>query len=219
MNLQQYTTKAAEAVQTALTLGKTLHHQALAPLHLLLALLEQPEGLVPTILRKLEKDPEKVASDVREVLGKLSEVSGGIAAHAKDRVLQAKLVSDLLMAVFRPEFLNRIDDTIIFQPLSKEHIVKIVAIQMERVQARLVEKGIRLEITKKAAAFLAEKGYDEIYGARPLKRVIQNEILDELSLQILEGKICAGDTVTVDRGELGVAIRKTPRPRKAENAA
>jgi ATP-dependent Clp protease ATP-binding subunit ClpB len=124
--------------------------------------------------------------------------SAEIAEYRDQSILQRKAVDDVLKATFRPEFLNRIDEIVTFQPLGEEQIARIVENQMALVRKRLERKGIRLELTKKAAAFLAAQGFDPAYGARPLKRVIQNRILDELSLRIIEGKVKDGDTVKVD---------------------
>jgi ATP-dependent Clp protease ATP-binding subunit ClpB len=99
---------------------------------------------------------------------------------------------------FKPEFLNRIDEIIIFHPITQEMLRKIVDLQLNLVQKRLDEKNIRLTITPAARVYLSEKGYDPSYGARPLKRVIQNEILDELALRIIEGKIGEGSKVKID---------------------
>ncbi|HEX8973860.1 MAG TPA: ATP-dependent chaperone ClpB [Patescibacteria group bacterium] len=98
---------------------------------------------------------------------------------------------------FKPEFLNRIDDIIIFHPLSKKVLEQIVDLQLEGVQQRLTEKNIKLRISNEAKAYLTNKGFDPNYGARPLKRIIQNEILDELALEIIEKKITEGDSVKV----------------------
>jgi len=99
---------------------------------------------------------------------------------------------------FKPEFLNRIDEIITFHPITPEMLRRIVDLQIELVQKRLNEKNIKLIITPAARAYLSEKGYDPAYGARPLKRVIQNEILDELALQIIEEKIREGSRVRID---------------------
>jgi ATP-dependent Clp protease ATP-binding subunit ClpB len=99
---------------------------------------------------------------------------------------------------FRPEFLNRIDDIIIFDRLSEEELKKIVEIQLKRLVRRLEARKIRLELSDAAKAFVAREGYDPVYGARPLKRAIQKYILDPLSLEILEGKFREGQTIKVD---------------------
>jgi ATP-dependent Clp protease ATP-binding subunit ClpB len=109
-----------------------------------------------------------------------------------------RLVMDALRQHFRPEFLNRIDDIIIFDRLTDEELKKIVEIQLKRLVRRLENQKITLELSDAAKAFVASHGYDPVYGARPLKRAIQKYILDPLSLEILEGKIREGQRITVD---------------------
>lgn len=99
---------------------------------------------------------------------------------------------------FKPEFLNRLDEIIIFHPVSSAMLSRIVELQMALVQKRLDEKNIKIILTAAAKKYLAEKGFEPAYGARPLKRVIQNEILDELALRIIEYKIKEGDRVKID---------------------
>ena len=110
-------------------------------------------------------------------------------------------VMEALRAQFRPEFLNRIDDIIIFHALSKEHLAKIVEIQVGYLAERLRENGYELEITDRAREWLAEVGYDPNFGARPLKRAIQRYIEDPLALEILEGVFKEGDKIIVDLDE------------------
>ena len=98
---------------------------------------------------------------------------------------------------FKPEFLNRIDELIIFHPLNKKILLQITNLQLALVQKRLDEKNIKLKVSNDVKAYLTQKGFDPVYGARPLKRIIQNEILDELALEIIEKKIVDGDTVKV----------------------
>jgi ATP-dependent Clp protease ATP-binding subunit ClpB len=98
----------------------------------------------------------------------------------------------------RPEFLNRIDEVIVFRPLSREHLVKIVDIQLKRLRELLENRKITLELTDAAKRRLAEDGYDPIFGARPLKRLIQQKISNELSLHLLQGEFREGDRVVVD---------------------
>ena len=120
--------------------------------------------------------------------------------EAKDEGEEAlkKQVFALLKDNFRPEFLNRIDDTIMFHALTEADLTKIIDLQLDEVVKRMVEKKVELHFTDKAKKLLAEKGYDPAYGARPLKRTIQDLVLDELALRIVEGKINEGDVVTVD---------------------
>ncbi len=109
---------------------------------------------------------------------------------------------------FKPEFLNRIDELIIFHPLGKKMLEKIVELQLELVQKRLTEKNIKLKISKEVKEYISKKGFDRVYGARPLKRVIQNEILDELALQIIEKKISDGDKVKVQLEKGKIVLSK-----------
>ena len=99
---------------------------------------------------------------------------------------------------FRPEFLNRIDETIIFHALTREHLAQIVDIQIERLQKLVERRGITLELTERARQALAAEGYDPVYGARPLKRTIQRRIQDPLAMSLLKGDFREGDTVRVD---------------------
>jgi ATP-dependent Clp protease ATP-binding subunit ClpB len=110
----------------------------------------------------------------------------------KERVLGS------LREKFKPEFLNRVDEIIIFHPLAAEQIKKIVDLQLELVAKRLKEKNIKIQITPAAREFLAREGYDPVYGARPLKRAIQSLVLDELALKIVEGKVKEGSKVKID---------------------
>jgi ATP-dependent Clp protease ATP-binding subunit ClpB len=109
-----------------------------------------------------------------------------------------RLVMDALRQHFRPEFLNRIDDIIIFDRLTEEELKKIVEIQLKRLVRRLENQKITLELSDGAKAFIARHGYDPVYGARPLKRAIQKDILDPLSMDILEGKFREGQRIEVD---------------------
>ncbi len=109
---------------------------------------------------------------------------------------------------FKPEFLNRIDDLIIFHPLDKKILQQIVELQLKLVQKRLDEKNIKLKVSNEAKTYLTTKGYDPTYGARPLKRIIQNEILDELALEIIEKKIIEGDSVKVNLENEKIVLTK-----------
>ncbi|NLO27329.1 MAG: ATP-dependent chaperone ClpB [Actinobacteria bacterium] len=118
-------------------------------------------------------------------------------------------VTELMRATFKPEFLNRVDEIIIFHRLSLEHIQGIVDIQLRLLRARLAERDITLEVTDAAKAYLAQQGYDPAYGARPLKRLIQKEIQDQVALALLKGEFRDGDTVQVDEQNLGLVFAKT----------
>jgi ATP-dependent Clp protease ATP-binding subunit ClpB len=115
-------------------------------------------------------------------------------------------VQEALRASFKPEFLNRVDETIIFHQLGRDQIRRIVDIQLVRVEKLLEERRIQLEVSDEARALLAEKGYDPHYGARPLKRVIQRMLQDPLAMKILEGEFPEGSKVIVDARVNGEAL-------------
>jgi ATP-dependent Clp protease ATP-binding subunit ClpB len=106
-------------------------------------------------------------------------------------------IEEVLAATFKPEFLNRIDDTVIFHRLSKADIGHIVELQVEQLVGRVRERGIEIELSEDARTLLGNLGYDPTYGARPLKRVIQRRLVDKLALKILEGEFGEGDRVQV----------------------
>jgi ATP-dependent Clp protease ATP-binding subunit ClpB len=113
-------------------------------------------------------------------------------------------VLDVLRAHFKPEFLNRVDEIIVFHALSREQLRSIIDIQLHGLMKRLEERKIRIELTDKAKDLLIAEAYDPIYGARPLKRTLQRQILDPLALRVLQGEYREGDAVRVDAsaGEL-----------------
>lgn len=108
------------------------------------------------------------------------------------------MVMDVVTHHFRPEFINRIDEVVVFHPLGRAHLASIARIQLERLYKRLEERGYQVTITQPALEFLGETGFDPVYGARPLKRAIQQEIENPLSQQILSGKLIPGVPVTLD---------------------
>ena len=127
-----------------------------------------------------------------------SNIGSEFITAEESKEARSRLVMDELRRHFRPEFLNRIDDVIIFDRLNEDDLKKIVDIQLNRLTKRLQQQNIALELTDAARAFIAREGYDPVYGARPLKRAIQKYILDPLSLEILEGKFHEGQTISVE---------------------
>jgi ATP-dependent Clp protease ATP-binding subunit ClpB len=117
-------------------------------------------------------------------------------------------VYTVLKNTIRPEFLNRIDEVIMFEPLSRENIHEIVKIQMSGMVKQLEEAGFKLEITDEAVDWLAQLGYDPQFGARPLKRVLQKKVLNELSKQILSGEIKKENTIIVDALDNQIVFRE-----------
>jgi len=151
--------------------------------------------------------------------------SSEIAKYTTEPKRQEEEVNKLLKQVFRPEFLNRLDDIVIFQPLNMEEIEIIVKLQLKLIDKRLAKKSISLNVSDSAIKYLAGIAYDPIFGARPLKRLIENLILDEVSLEIIEEKVKPGDIISVDyNGEkilIGEAkeiektiVTETPKPPK-----
>jgi ATP-dependent Clp protease ATP-binding subunit ClpB len=107
-------------------------------------------------------------------------------------------VNAALREAFKPEFLNRVDETIIFNNLGRDEIKSIVEIQLKRLRQNLAQRKMALEISDRAKALIADKGYDPVYGARPLKRTIQRLIQDPLAVKILAGEFKEGDAVKID---------------------
>lgn len=129
-------------------------------------------------------------------------------SHDYERMQQE--VRRLLEQSFRPEFLNRIDEVVIFKPLDKDVIMKIVDIQINRLKSRLEDKKINLQITERAKEVLFEKGFDPVYGARPLKRAIQQLIENPLAFKMLQGEFKEGETMVVDANRKGEIIFTKP---------
>jgi ATP-dependent Clp protease ATP-binding subunit ClpC len=135
------------------------------------------------------------------------------AATVEDQYKRMKTkVLEELKRVFRPEFLNRIDGTVVFHALSKPHIRQIVDLQLKEVEAQLLIKGVTMEVTDGCKDWLGEKGYDHVFGARPLRRVIQDEIEDRLSDALLEDRFQEGDRVVIDVQAGEIVLTKAPEP-------
>ena len=131
-----------------------------------------------------------------------TEVLGG--PESLERVACAPETDAVMAAVrqaFKPEFLNRLDEVVVFDPLSTEELARIVELQVRALSARLADRRITLEVTEAAKEWLALTGYDPAYGARPLRRLVQREIGDRLARALLAGEVRDGSTVTVDRDE------------------
>jgi ATP-dependent Clp protease ATP-binding subunit ClpB len=141
------------------------------------------------------------------------ELAGKDPERARKEALEA------LRQSFRPEFLNRIDEIVIFNPLGKAELERIVLLLLRSVEKLLAERQIRLELTPAAKELLLREGYDPAYGARPLRRTIQRLVQDPLALQILEGAILPGDHVRVDRDGTKDVMRFERVPAKTPAAA
>src|SRR6478735_6942431 len=135
-------------------------------------------------------------------LGSQYLVDPTLAPEAKREAVMAAV-----RQAFKPEFLNRLDEVVVFDPLSTTELARIVDLQVRALSARLRDRRITLEVSDPAKAWLAEQGYDPAYGARPLRRLVQREIGDRLARALLAGDVRDGDTVTVDLGEAGLLLR------------
>jgi ATP-dependent Clp protease ATP-binding subunit ClpB len=132
-----------------------------------------------------------------------SNIGSQFLLDTDDRAGAERQVMELLRQTFRPEFLNRVDETIMFHPLSRAHLGAIVDLQLAHVARLVADRRLRLEVTEAAPEALIEEGYDPVYGARPLKRVIQRRVQNPLAMAILEGTYHEGDLVRVDRTSEG----------------
>jgi len=136
-----------------------------------------------------------------------SNLGSDLILEAQDPELLRASLMELLKQSFRPEFINRIDETVIFNRLGKNEIGKIVDIQLTRLSQRLAERKITLVLTDAAKSLLAERGYDPMFGARPLKRTIQSDLENPLAKQVIGGSIREGDTVTADASADGIVFK------------
>jgi ATP-dependent Clp protease ATP-binding subunit ClpB len=144
------------------------------------------------------------SSIIQQYLAEWSEATRDrIMEHTREEVFQ------LVKQTFRPEFLNRIDELILFTPLSADEVKEIVRLQLAGLVGKLAEQDIRLQATEAAIDRIAGEGYDPQYGARPIKRMIQKNLLNELSRQLLAGKVKKGQTVLVDGDQDGIHISAT----------
>jgi ATP-dependent Clp protease ATP-binding subunit ClpB len=135
--------------------------------------------------------------------------SSEIAAEQVDERIRDRIES-ILTATFKPEFLNRLDETVIFHRLSREDIGRIVELQVDQLASRVAERGIEIELTEDARTLLGNLGYDPTYGARPLKRVIQKQLIDRLAMKLLEGDFDDGQRVRVDAEDGELVFRPVP---------
>jgi ATP-dependent Clp protease ATP-binding subunit ClpB len=166
------------------------------------------------LLDEIEKAHPDVFNVLLQILddGRLTDGHGRTVDFRNTVLIMTSNVrsAEGMREVFRPEFLNRIDEIVEFEPLSKEQIGEIVELQLRRVEARLAERGLRLELTDAAKETLAEAGWDPTYGARPLKRAIQRLLENPLALRLLEGDFSEGDTVRADAKDGELAFEKAP---------
>jgi ATP-dependent Clp protease ATP-binding subunit ClpC len=142
-----------------------------------------------------------------------------IAQESDEMKSLRKQVEEGLRSTFRPEFLNRIDEVIIFHPLTKAQVKQIVDLQMHEIRERLSEHGLTIELTEEAREWLAARGYDPEFGARPLRRVLQREVENALSKKLLAGDFQRGDTVTIGVAEGALIFQKAKSASRVEAEA
>jgi ATP-dependent Clp protease ATP-binding subunit ClpB len=172
------------------------------------------------LLDEIEKAHTEVFDVLLQLLddGRLTDGQGRTVDFRNTVVIMTSNIRspEQLRDVFRPEFLNRIDEVVVFEPLTREQLSEIVELQLARLRERLAERRIDLELTDAAKELIAEEGWDPAYGARPLKRAIQRLVENPLALDLLEARFAEGDTVRVDaaNGELAFerAEAATPAP-------
>jgi ATP-dependent Clp protease ATP-binding subunit ClpB len=171
------------------------------------------------LLDEIEKAHAEVFDVLLQVLddGRLTDGQGRTVDFRNTVLIMTSNVrsAEALRDVFRPEFLNRVDEVIEFTPLSKEQIAEIVELQLERLRERLAERRIELELTDAAKQALAEAGWDPAYGARPLKRAIQRLVENPLALRLLEGDFADGDTIRVEAAGGEIRFEKAGTPAAA----
>jgi ATP-dependent Clp protease ATP-binding subunit ClpB len=119
-------------------------------------------------------------------------------------------VMEVVRTHFRPEFLNRVDDVIVFRRLTRDQLREIVDIQLAALERRLADRHLTIEVGDTAKDYLADRGFDPVYGARPLKRVIQHELADALAVRLLDGTYVDGDRIEVDAGPDGLTFSAGP---------
>ena len=167
-------------------------------------------------LSSMKQDQEKKDKE-------LQKLTQSLESHETELAHRELQVKRDLEHTFRPEFLNRVDEIIIFHPLSREHVRRIVDLQMREIEERLSGQGLSITLTEPARDWLAQKGYDVNLGARPLRRTLQREVESPLALRLLKGEFKSGDTVHVDvSGEQMVFVREPnlqPAEEVAEHAA
>ncbi len=194
LNLDKFTLKSQEAIQNAFVLFDEIEKAHPDVFNVLLQILD--DG-------RLTDGQGRVVNFRNTIIIMTSNIGTELIAELEDKKEIEKRIEAALKVQFRPEFLNRVDERVIFNRLNKDDIQKIVDIQINILKNRLKEKNITLELTPKAKEHLAQSGFDLVYGARLLKRVVQKMVQDPIALKILQGEIKEKDHVKVDAGRDG----------------
>jgi ATP-dependent Clp protease ATP-binding subunit ClpB len=164
------------------------------------------------LLDEIEKAHNEVFDVLLQILddGRLTDGQGRTVDFRNTVVIMTSNIrlAEALHDHFRPEFLNRIDEVVVFEQLTREQLAEIVELQLAKLRERLAERGIELELTPGAKEFLAEAGWDPAFGARPLKRALQRYVENPLALRLLAGDFAEGDTVLVDERDGELVLEK-----------
>ena len=154
-----------------------------------------------------------------ELIRKGNVMGFGTPVHEQDyNAIKEKILGET-KKIFKPEFLNRLDDQIVFHSLTREDLSKIVSLEVAKVAARVREKGVEIELTPEASTFLIEKGYEPVYGARPLRRAIERYLEDPIAEEVIRGKIKSGDRVKVGADKENLTFTTTSPNTPAKSAA
>jgi ATP-dependent Clp protease ATP-binding subunit ClpB len=177
------------------------------------AVRRRPYGVV--LLDEVEKAHPDVFNALLQVMddGRLTDGQGRTVSFKNVVLIMTSNIPggrDGAELHFRPEFINRLDDIVEFDVLDRSQIGEIVALQVRRVIDRVAERGIALELTPEARELIGDLGYDPVYGARPLKRVIQKRLVDPLALAMLQGEFKDGDTIQVSAADRELVLVKAP---------
>jgi ATP-dependent Clp protease ATP-binding subunit ClpB len=174
------------------------------------------------LLDEIEKAHTEIFDVLLQILddGRLTDGQGRTVDFRNTVIIMTSNLrsEDELRALFRPEFLNRIDEVVVFESLTREQLSQIVELQLRRLEGRLADRGIRIELTDSAKDFLAEAGWDPTFGARPLKRAIQRLVENPLAVRLLSGELADGDTVRVDAGERELVFEEVEAAEPAPTA-
>jgi ATP-dependent Clp protease ATP-binding subunit ClpC len=152
----------------------------------------------------------------------LKDFGQGVGFGTSAKIAQAddhakSVIENALKKTFAPEFLNRIDDVIVFNPLEKEHIDLIIEIELKKLLARVTEMGYNLQLSQEAKNFIADKGFDKQFGARPLKRAIQKYVEDAMAEEIVNSNLDEGDSIALDLAENGTELKVTISKKEKDN--
>ena len=168
------------------------------------------------LLDEIEKAHGEVFDVLLQVLddGRLTDGQGRTVDFRNTVLIMTSNVrsAEAMREVFRPEFLNRIDEIVEFEPLSREQLADVAELQLERLRERLAERRLSLELTDAAKEVLAEAGWDPTYGARPLKRAIQRLVENPLAARLLEGEFAEGDTIRIDAQDGELVFERAAEP-------